>query len=173
MSIERDVINSALNPQSLFLSECSVLSPRYSLLSNLLRDVLQKGADCKFIATGCSMSPFIKDGDVLTISPLLFSPDIGDVVAFIHPKTGKLNIHRVVSKKGDFYLVKGDNTLEADGFIRKENVIGFMTAVERKGRRISLGLGAERFLIAFLNRNNLFPLLFPFWRLIRPFVKLQ
>jgi hypothetical protein len=88
------------------------------------------------------------------------------VIAFIHPRTEKLLIHRVVWKSGDTYLLKGEGALEPDGLIKKENVLGLVTKVERKGKRIFLGLGPERFLIAILTRKNLLlPVLRPVWRI--------
>jgi hypothetical protein len=69
-------------------------------LSELLQAVLDKGMPFRFRAPGFSMSPFIRDGDVITISRLSGdSPGQGTVVAFSQPKTGKLIVHRVVVKK--------------------------------------------------------------------------
>ena len=120
------------------------------------------------------MSPFIKDSDVVTISPIVdSSPGFGDVIAFIHPRTERLIIHRVVGKIGDAFLLKGESALEPDGLIKKENILGLVTKVERKGKRIFLGLGPERFLIALLTRKNLLlPILIPLWRVFRPVVRL-
>jgi len=101
------------------------------VLPELLRDILGKDAECRFQAKGHSMSPFIKDGDVVTISPLSgSSPRLGDVVAFNHPEAGKLVIHRIVREKGDFYLVRGENAFEADGYIEKRDILGFVTAID-------------------------------------------
>jgi len=120
------------------------------------------------------MSPFIKDGDVVTISPMSnASPGFGDVIAFIHPRTERLIIHRVVGKIGDAFLLKGESALEPDGLIKKENILGLVTKVERKGTRIFLGLGPERFLIALLTRTNLLlPVLRPVWRVFRPIARI-
>ena len=102
------------------------------------------------------MSPFIKDGDDVTIFPLNgVSPGLGDVAAFIHEGTGMPFIHRVVGKKGNTYFLKGDNATEADGFIAERNILGCVRMVERKGLRVLFGLGPERFLIAYLNRRGL------------------
>ena len=141
------------------------------VLPELLRDILGKDAECRFQAKGHSMSPFIKDGDVVTISPLSgSSPRLGDVVAFNHPEAGKLVIHRIVREKGDFYLVRGENAFEADGYIEKRDILGFVTRVERKGRRVLTGLGPERLLIAFLSRSGfLLPLRHLVWKMVRPF----
>lgn len=144
------------------------------VLPELVKDILGKGVECRLQAKGYSMSPFIKDGDMITISPVPGSlPRFGDVIAFIHPKTEKLLVHRVVWKSGDACLVKGENALEPDGLIKKENVLGLVTKVERKGKRIFLGLGPERFLIVFLTRTNLLlPILRPVWRVFRPVVRI-
>ena len=140
------------------------------LLPELVKEVLGKGVECRLQVKGYSMSPFIKDSDVVTISPMSdSSPGFGDVIAFIHPKTDKLIIHRVVWKSRDAYLLKGETALEPDGLIKKENLLGLVTKVERKGERIFLGLGPERFLIALLTRTNLLlPVLRPLWRILRP-----
>ncbi len=148
--------------------------PGSEVLPELVMEVLSKGVECRFQAKGYSMSPFIKDGDMTTISPVFGSlPRLGDVIAFIHPRTEKLLIHRVVWKSGDVYLVKGENALEPDGLIKKENVLGLVTKVERKGKRIFLGLGPERFLIALLTRTNLLrPVLRLVWGVFRPIARI-
>jgi len=79
----------------------------------------------------------------------------------------------VVWKGRDAYIVKGENTLESDGLIKKENILGVVTKVERKGKKVFLGLGPERFLIALLTRKNLLlPVLLPVWRIFRPAVRI-
>jgi signal peptidase I len=142
-------------------------------LPELVKEILSKGAKCCFQAKGQSMSPFIKDGDIVTISPLTdSSPRIGDVVAFNHPGNEKLIIHRVVKKRNKDYYVRGDNAIEADGLVQGKNILGYVKKVERNGKKVQIGLGPERFLIAFLNRRGLlFPLLSPVWRIIRPLIR--
>jgi signal peptidase I len=131
--------------------------------------MLGKGMSVSFTAKGFSMAPFIKDGDVLTVVPLEgTSPVSGDVVAFFRPGTEKLTIHRVIGEEGDSYWMRGDNSLQADGFIPKTSILGRVKRVERNGKKVYLGLGLERFLIAFLNRRGLiYPLLSPIRRVIR------
>jgi signal peptidase I len=142
-------------------------------LVQLLRAVLGKGALVRFRAKGFSMSPFIKNEDVVTLSPLQnASPGVGDVIAFVLQETDKLCVHRVVGKKGGFYATKGDNSSEADESVPRENILGFVTRVERGGKEVFLGLGPERFLIAFLgSRGLLLPLILPVWKVVRLFIK--
>jgi hypothetical protein len=143
------------------------------VLPELVKEVLSKGVECRLQVKGYSMSPFIKDRDVVTISPIVdSSPGFGDVIAFIHPRTEKLLIHRVVGKIGDACLVKGENALELDGLIERKHIIGIIARVERKGKKVFFGLGPERFLIALLTRKNLLlPVLGPVWRVFRPIVQ--
>ncbi len=138
------------------------------VLPELVKDILSKGAECRFQAKGHSMAPFIKDGDIVTISPLTSSsPGLGDVVAFNHPENEKLMIHRVVEKRNNDYYVKGDNALEMDGLVQAKDILGCVNKVERDGINVRVGLGPERFLIGFLNRKGLlFPLLSPIRRVI-------
>lgn len=142
-------------------------------LPEVVKAVLAKGAVCRFQVKGHSMSPFIKDGDVVTVSPLFgTAPHLGDVVAFIHPGPDKLVIHRVVGRKDDSCIIIGDNTFEIDGPVSTGNILGRVTRVERGGKRIIVGLGLERYLIAFLSRSGLLSsVLPPIWSLLRPFLR--
>ena len=142
-------------------------------LVELLRAVLGKGAPVRFQARGFSMSPFIKNEDVVTISPLKGKrPGLGDIIAFVHGETEGLCIHRIVAKKAGFYVTKGDNISDTAESVPRENILGFVARVEREGKEVFLGLGPERYLIALLGRRGLlFPLLLPVWRVVRPFIK--
>ena len=142
-------------------------------LVDLLRAVLSKGVPVRFQAKGFSMSPFIKNNDVVTISPLQGTqPSLGDIIAFAHPETQGLYIHRIVRNKCGFCVTKGDNRSQTEESVPIENILGSVTRVERDGRHVFLGLGPERFLIAFLGRRGLlFPFLFPLWRILRPFMR--
>lgn len=144
------------------------------VLPGLVKDILGKGAECRLEVKGYSMSPFIKDGDIITISSAPGSlPRLGDVVAFVHPRTEKLLIHRIVWKSREAYLLKGENAPEPDGLIKNENILGFVTKVERKGKNIFLGLGPERFLIALLSRKDyLLHVLRSAWRMLRPIARM-
>ena len=127
----------------------------------LFQAVLDKETPFRFAAKGFSMSPFIKDGDIITVYPLgTKQPRVGDVVAFWGTSTEKLMTHRLIEKRGDFLLFKGDLNSEPDGWITREELLGIVKRVERNGQKKYLGLGKERILIAWLTRKNVFfPLL--------------
>ncbi len=166
-------MNSKANKPKLSVVKGRDLSLAGSALVQLLRAALGKGASVRFQVRGFSMSPFIRNEDVVTLSPLKnVPPSVGDVIAFVLQGTEKLFVHRIVRKKSNLYVTKGDNSSEADESVPTENILGFVTRVERNGKEVFVGLGPERFLIAFLvGRGLLLPLLFPVVKLIRVFVK--
>lgn len=127
-----------------------------SLLS-VMKDVLAREKPFRFRARGESMFPFIRNDDVITVHAMTgISPSVGDVVAYIHPRNGKLVIHRLIKRSCDDYLVKGDNSMEPAEIISLKHIIGVIRTVERKGVRVIFGFGPEKKLIAFSSRvaNN-------------------
>jgi hypothetical protein len=101
------------------------------------------------------MSPFIKDGDVVTVSPLgSTAPRVGDVTAFLHPATGKLVVHRIVRERSGRYDLKGDNAAESEGALPVERVLGVVTRVERDGETVRLGRKSGA-VVARLSRTGL------------------
>ena len=144
-------------------------------LNELIRATLSKRASFRMKATGFSMSPFIQNEDILTISPLTHSLSSGEVVAFDIPKRNKLIVHRIVEIRNSSFVIKGDNVESIDGVIPGECILGIITKVERGDRRIYFGLGLERVIIAFLSKKGALPFVYFFWRLvpnhIRKFIK--
>jgi hypothetical protein len=136
-------------------------------LIGLLKEVMEKKSSFQLSVKGMSMSPFIKEGDMVTISPLFQRlVGIGTPVACILPGTGTLVIHRVVGRDKDGYFIKGDNTSAVDGRMTREDVLGYVSGIERDGKRSALGLGRGRVLIAFLSRTKILPFIFISWRWI-------
>jgi hypothetical protein len=121
----------------------------------LLRAMVERGRSLRTRVRGFSMSPFIRDDDVLTIATMNGrAPRIGEVVAFILPDMGRLAIHRIVARVGAGWLLRGDNSAKADGVVARENILGVVTRVERNGHDVRLGQGAQARLIAWLQRAH-------------------
>jgi hypothetical protein len=152
---ERAALNSLKTSAGLNLNE-KQLSVSGPALAELLRATLAKGMPLRFLAKGFSMDPFIRDDDAITVWPLGDpSPGLGDVVAFIQERSERLVVHRVIRVNGSSYVIKGDNSDGADGIIPRTNILGWVKEVERNEKRVCLGFGLERFLIAFLSRTGL------------------
>jgi signal peptidase I len=129
----------------------------------LIEAVHEKGASFRFQARGFSMTPAIRDGDIITVSPLGdIMPRRGDVVAFRHPERPQMLVHRVLHAKEQKYYVKGDNCPEADGWIPAENVLGLITAVERRGKNRFWPNRSVPFYF-----SNLYLTFYPLWPSVR------
>ncbi len=145
------------------------LSLSNEALSAILLDVIKKGRPVRFKAKGFSMSPFLKDGDVLTVSPLAGRPlRTGDIVVIRHPSAGTVAVHRVVRRSSGSLVLKGDNSPEADGLFSSGSVVGIVTGVERAGRPVRLGTGPLRGAVAILSGAGV---LDPFLRRARGIIR--
>jgi hypothetical protein len=154
--------------------EPNLLSVSGPALIDLMQPVLAEGRSLRFCAKGWSMAPFVRDGDVICVSPLSQAgPSVGEVVAFIRADTGQLVVHRVIAREGESYAIRGDNTPGmGDGAVRRQNILGRVTSVTRNGREVGLGLGPERRLIALLSRAGwLLPLRDRLAPLFRPLLR--
>ncbi len=86
----------------------------------------------KFRGHGVSMTPFIKNGNTLTIK-LLDDMDtlrIGDIVAVKQVDKKKIFVHRIVQAKNDQYLIKGDNKTQSDGWFSRKAILGIITEIK-------------------------------------------
>jgi len=140
-------------------------------VADLMRAVLDRGGLFGFRARGTSMTPFLRDGDTLTIAPLAVeSPRIGDVLAFSYP-TGngsRLVVHRLVGRRGRNLVLQGDASGSTPEIISSEDILGRLVKVVRKGEHVRLGLGPERGLIAWLSCTGvLWGLVWPMWCQVR------
>jgi phage repressor protein C with HTH and peptisase S24 domain len=125
-------------------------------LAGLMRAVLEKGKPFRFEARGTSMEPFIKDGDIVTVVPPDGSrPKPGDVAAFVLPAAGGVRVHRVVKVEAGRYILKGDNALDADGVLARDQILGIVVRLERGGRVRPVGPGLGAALWARLSRSPL------------------
>ncbi len=138
-------------------------------LLELLQAVLAKGAPFRFRATGPSMFPFIRDGDVVTVASLQGTrPQCGEVVACIRPRQDRLVVHRVIGRRGNSYLVRGDAASGVDGLVQELDILGRVMRIERRGAQVRIGLGPERYVIAILVRSGLLArVIFPLGRWFR------
>ncbi len=128
----------------------------HAQLIELIKTVLEKKSCMKLRAEGYSMNPFIKNGDILTISSVAIGGvKLGDIVAFKLPETNSLAIHRIIKIAGNSCLIRGDCCSEPDGFIPKKDILGSVSRIERIGGRVRLGIGPGKVIIAFLNGKNI------------------
>ena len=107
------------------------------------------------LVSGSSMWPFIRSGDVVTAEPLGETPPrLGDVLAVTLPRSGKLALHRAVSRADGGWVMRGDALEVADGVVSAEDVLGRVVDCERGGRAVRLGVTRGRAAIALLSRTG-------------------
>lgn len=121
--------------------------------AGLMQAVLEKNVPFQFSASGSSMTPFIRDGDAITVAPSPLQLRPGDVVAFVNVRSNQLMVHRIIHASPAGCLIKGDNNSVPDGLMPASSIIGRVVQVVRRGRQVRLGLGIERFAIAWLSQR--------------------
>ena len=104
----------------------------------LAREILAAGHSLRFKARGHSMTPFVRDGDILTIAPVA-GPDIqtGDI-AFYSTGEGKAIAHRVHGTRRQagapaLLLTRGDASAGRLDVVESNLVLGKAVLVERNG----------------------------------------
>jgi signal peptidase I len=138
----------------------------------LIKAVHENKMPFRLRAGGFSMSPFVKNGDIVTIEPKSKTPvRMGDIVAFVHPVTRRLIIHRIIETRGTCFKVRGDGMHSDDGLIPYSSILGAVSRVERDGKNIYMGLGFEKYLIAALSGRSLLTAFINFLYRIRQSVR--
>ncbi len=122
--------------------------------AGLIEAVLEKGADFRLKAKGKSMSPFICDGDIVTIGRIRRTVKKGDVIAVRQPGSDLLLIHRVIDKQRGKLLIKGDGNWAADGWIAEKKILGEVISVERNAGVVRAAPPWLRRLIVFVSQQR-------------------
>lgn len=101
-------------------------------VDELAADLLRRGGPLRIKARGGSMTPFVRDGDVVLVTPTAgMEVGIGDVICYETP-SGKLLLHRVIARDADGFMAKGD-ALACVEAIDRTRLLGKVVAVERHG----------------------------------------
>lgn len=119
--------------------------------AELSTQMLQLGKHLRFRASGSSMQPMVRDGDILLIAPYAETKSIkiGDVVlSTIDPE--RVVVHRVVrrqsGRRGYRYLLQGDYASRPDGWVSQTNLFGSLVEIEREDQKLRLDQPAARIL---------------------------
>lgn len=111
-------------------------------LSHALRkEAIKSGHSVQTIASGTSMFPFLRKGDILTIDPApMETIKRGDIVVFENEE--KWIAHRVIKIRfidGAIQLTtRGDARISSDPTVNETNYIGLISAFERDLKKNSL-----------------------------------
>ncbi|MBI2859302.1 MAG: signal peptidase I [Chloroflexi bacterium] len=124
----------------------------------LTQAILRRGSCLRFRAHGNSMSPFIRNGDVILIEPA--KPGelrVGDIV-FYRRAGGRHVVHRLVGlcgSNGSLVLTtKGDNMRFPDAPVSPEEVLGKVIRIEEQDRALEISGTSGRVLNRLLVHTN-------------------
>ena len=97
---------------------------KYAAKLNIAKWKLNKQNYLEIRVNGTCMEPFLYNNQKIIIKKTNQNIDIGDMV--LTNTDGTLTIHRIVYKKNNSILTKGDNLMHFDGNKNIENIIGIL-----------------------------------------------
>lgn len=129
----------------------------------LIKSLIEKNAAVKFKVTGKSMFPSIMGKDMVTLSSYKdHRPEIGDVIGLCDSQSRQIIIHRIIGKINEHFLIKGDNLIKNDGVFPRNQIIGYVSEIERNKKRISITRLKNRINV-FLSKSRIFCLSYLFF----------
>ena len=110
--------------------------------TSLRKQLIENNHAVKIVASGYSMFPFMRNGDLLTISPVPMEEiQIGDVAVF--ERNNDWISHRVIdirkTNNETTLILRGDTCIQNDPLVTKENYIGKTLSFERGGKVYEVG----------------------------------
>lgn len=103
----------------------------------LICESLSAGQSVRFFPKGTSMLPMLRQGkDSVVLSPLPEKLRKFDLPLY-RRSNGQYVLHRII-KAGDSYTCIGDNQFEKEAGLRREQMIGIVTAFTRGDRQYSV-----------------------------------
>jgi signal peptidase I len=117
----------------------SVAQPSLAVLSS---ELLKTGYRIRFRASGKSMQPTIREGEVISVAPVHpLRVKRGDIV--LYRVRGKVIAHRVIAvdkqvAKSPVFILRGDAAATCDPPVAAAQVLGLVVATERSGRNLDL-----------------------------------
>ncbi len=131
--------------------------PNYTTIAQELKE----GKSITFFTKGISMRPLLIEREThVTIAPLVKAKDT-DILLYIR-KNGALVLHRCMKQDEVFYYMRGDNTYRLER-IEKEQAIGRVTHIYRKGKQFAVDHAVYRAYVWFW--NAIYPMRFVWQRL--------
>ena len=101
--------------------------------------LLDAGQTVPLIITGNSMNPFLIHGrDTVFLSPPNREFRRGDMI-FYRRDNGQYVLHRIYRAEGECYALIGDAQIDIEHGIRREQIIAYISAVNRKGKVLKAG----------------------------------
>ena len=101
----------------------------------LAADVVRRFGEVQLQVTGTSMLPAVWPGDVLTVRRRCAAELLLGQIVLCY-RDGRFCAHRLVGRRGDCLITRGDSMPNEDRPFRDEEVLGEVVGVLRQGRSI-------------------------------------
>ena len=106
---------------------------------SVLKELVEEGKEVSMLIAGSSMSPFLcHQRDSICFKKPDRELKKGDMV-FYQRESGQYVMHRIYKIKPDGYYMVGDAQTEIEGPLKREQIFGLITKVNRKGRWMKSG----------------------------------
>lgn len=103
--------------------------PESALFRQFAGELISARRSFRFQAKGRSMLPTIEDGEILHVMPISNrNIRTGDIVFFRNG--AEFKAHRVIAKKRQSFVTRGDAGIQADGEIMRDQILGVVSAKE-------------------------------------------
>jgi signal peptidase I len=128
-----------------------VTKPTSIVFDDLTKEILGRGNNLRFKACGNSMFPFVRNGDCIVVKPEITGDvKIGDIILYRYIG-GTYIVHRIIKKNGQATLLtRGDNMPGYDLPVPNECVLGKVTQIEGRGKRLNLTGWPNRVFACFI-----------------------
>ena len=119
----------------------NLIDPNQHLLLDLTTQLLRDGQSVRFHAPGRSMYPTIREGEAITVEPILPSEvKVGDII--LYRSDDSVIAHRVAriergENDGRRFILRADTWGEYDEPVHADQVMGKVVSTERGGRSIN------------------------------------
>lgn len=147
-----------------------IISTEYSPSGelSLIKAVLSSGNSVELPATGYSMFPSLKPGDLVLVKPMSNKeiPPKGSVV--VHEENGNLIMHRLIGLRYNGFgrqslICRGDSRVEEDEPWDSEQLLGMAVSCKRGGMDFPVRIHIPRAWQYILNKR----FLWLFWKIKR------
>ena len=103
---------------------------------SVLQGLVEEGKEVGLLISGDSMAPFlVHQRDYIYFHKPDRELKKGDMV-FYRRKTGQYIMHRIMEVKQDGYYLVGDNQVQVEGPLDRDQIFAIVTKVKRNGRWI-------------------------------------
>jgi len=113
--------------------------PRAAVKLDLVTEVVRQFGEARLKVNGTSMLPSVWPGDIVTVRRRSMAEFLPGQIALCHRTPGFV-VHRVVEKRGDCLVTRGDSLPYEDRPFRDDEVLGQVVSILRDGRAVDPSL---------------------------------